>query len=117
MNDKRPRSPFAALEALREKLPAGPREPAPIQAEQAASAEFSEKVIVSRSKKGRGGKTVTLVAGVRPNAREPLAADLRKALGCGATVDGDEVVVQGDQVPRVRAFLEARGAKKIVIGS
>jgi translation initiation factor 1 len=118
--DKRPKSPFAALAALRDQLPEGPKpsgEAAGVSPLTKPSAEFAEKVIVARSKKGRGGKTVTLVTGVLAKARDGLASDLRKALGCGATVDGEEIVVQGDQVPRVRTFLEARGARKVIVGS
>ena len=111
---QKPSSPFAALAALRDQLPQGP--PTPVSPA-AVSKEFADKVIVSRSKKGRGGKTVTLVVGVRREAREALAVELRRALGCGATVDGEEIVVQGDQVPRVRALLEARGARKVIVGS
>jgi translation initiation factor 1 len=111
-------SPFAALAALRDDLPQGPTpeaasEPAP------ASDTFDGKVVVSRSKKGRGGKTVTTIAGVRgdESSLEALAHDLRKALGCGATVDDAMIVVQGDQVTRVRGFLEARGARRVIVGS
>ena len=107
------KSPFAALAVLREGLPAGP-----VRAveERPANTQFADKVIVARSKKGRGGKVVTTITGVRTSV-DALAQDLKKALGCGATVEEGVVVVQGDQTARVRAFLEARGARKLVIGS
>src|SRR5262249_53604630 len=55
------------------------------------------KITLSRERKGHGGKTVTVVAGLRLDARrlERVARALRRALGAGATVDGDLVVVQG----------------------
>jgi translation initiation factor 1 len=111
-------SPFAALAALRDSLPEGPRKETPKEPEPANTA-FADKVVVARSKKGRGGKVVTTITGVRGDARalETMAHDLRKALGCGATVEDAVIVVQGDQAARVRTFLEARGARRVIIGS
>ena len=65
---------------------------------------------------GQPIEVVTTVTGVR-SALDALAHDLKKALGCGATVEDGVLVVQGDQTARVRAFLEARGARKVIIGS
>ncbi len=119
-------SPFAALASLRASLPAGQAPPAPATPASPASSPpaaspasaLGDKLVVSRSKKGRGGKTVTTIAGVaNAAAREALAVELRRALGCGASVDDALVVVQGDQVARVRAHLEARGVRKVVVGS
>jgi len=77
------------------------------------------KLTVSRERKGHGGKTATVVSGLGLPARDldGMARALRRALGCGASVDGDRLVVQGDQVPRVQAWLGARGARRIVVGS
>ena len=69
-------------------------------------------------KKGHGGKTVTVVQGVLPAARDQISSALKKSLGCGSrTNDDGDIVVQGDLLQRVIAFLEAAGAKKIVRGS
>lgn len=77
------------------------------------------KVVVGRERKGHGGKTATVVAGLGLPARDldRLARALRRALGCGATVDGDLLVVQGDQATRVQAWLAAQGARRIVLGN
>jgi translation initiation factor 1 len=77
------------------------------------------KIVLRREKKGRGGKTATLVEGIKrpPSALERIARDLRKALGCGASVEGDTIVVQGDMAARIEPWLVARGAKKVVIGN
>ncbi len=108
------RSPFASLEALKAALPAG--EPARV-AEKAAVHPFEAKVVVARSRKGRGGKTVAIVTGVKEAARESVCRDLKKALGCGAMIEDAAIVVQGDVSDRVRAWLEAQGARRIVMGS
>jgi translation initiation factor 1 len=64
-----------------------------------------------RDRKGRGGKTVTLVAGLRgaPAELAQLAGDLKRACGAGGTLRGDVVELQGDVRERVRAELERRG--------
>ena len=77
------------------------------------------KIVLRREKKGRGGKTATVVEGIKrpPSALERIARDLRKMLGCGASVEGDTIVVQGDMAARIEPWLVARGAKKVVIGN
>jgi translation initiation factor 1 len=117
--DKKPasKSPFAALEALRDALPKGPEPKPATLTREAAAAQFDEKVVLSRSKKGRGGKLVTTIAGVRADARESIARDIRVAVGCGASVEDELIVVQGDQHARLKGFLEARGVRKVIIGS
>jgi translation initiation factor 1 len=76
------------------------------------------KIVLRRERKGRGGKTATVVEGITrpPSALERIARELRRALGCGATVDGDTIVVQGDMAARIEPWLVARGARKVVIG-
>ena len=88
-----PRSPFSSLAALRGELPAGPvKEPlkeaaATIELDPVA-ALLARKLVVRRERKGRGGKTVTLVqfpSGAQPDAAlEALAGELRKSLGTSA---------------------------------
>jgi translation initiation factor 1 len=62
-------------------------------------------------KKGRGGKTVTVIFGLPNN--EPflktLCGELKKACGCGGAITEDGVELQGELRDRVRAHLEKRG--------
>lgn len=114
MSDKK--SPFASLEALKASVPAG--EAARGEAKAPPKDDpFEAKVVIARSRKGRGGKTVTIVSGVKAAVREAMSRDLKKALGCGATIEDDAIVVLGDVADRVRTFVEARGARRVVIGS
>ncbi len=114
-------NPFAALAALKSALPPGE---APADPEAAASdndgpteSTFAPKVIVSRQSKGRGGKTVTVIRGVLLTGKpmKQFVKALRKDLGAAGYLDGEDVVVSGDQTSRVEAFLRARGAKKIIL--
>jgi translation initiation factor 1 len=77
------------------------------------------KIVVRREKKGRGGKTATVVEGIKrpPSALEAIARELKRALGCGASIDRDRIVVQGDMAARIEPWLVVRGAKKVVIGN
>src|SRR5688500_18643320 len=51
------------------------------------------KIIVRHERKGRAGKTVTLVQKLEapPEALQKLAEKLRKSLGCGGQVEGQEI--------------------------
>ena len=79
----------------------------------------SGKLVVRRERKGRGGKTATMVTGLtlKPKELDALAKELKRALGCGATVDGPTIVVGGDLTERVAQWLQQHGAKRVVIGN
>jgi translation initiation factor 1 len=64
-----------------------------------------------RDRKGRGGKTVTLVAGLSgtPAALNALASDLKRLCGTGGTVRGAIIEIQGDVRQRIKRELERRG--------
>ncbi len=62
-------------------------------------------------KKGRGGKTVTVVYDLPANDDflKELSQTLKRACGTGGAVAGDTIELQGDQRDRVRAFLQGLG--------
>ena len=62
-------------------------------------------------KKGRGGKTVTVVFGLPNNAvfLTELNRDLKRACGVGGAVTDDGVTLQGDVREKIRTLLSARG--------
>ena len=100
---------FASLQM--DGLPAGPSS---VQPELAPPIAVKlGRVVLRREKAHRGGKTVLLVDGFGDQhteaAIEALGKRLRSGCGCGGTVRGRVVEVQGDQPSRVRAFLEAEG--------
>jgi translation initiation factor 1 len=67
--------------------------------------------VLRLEKKGRGGKSVTVVANLPRNAAflGALAADLKKACGTGGTATEETVEIQGDQRERLRPLLAAKG--------
>jgi translation initiation factor 1 len=64
-----------------------------------------------RDRKGRGGKTVTLVAGVPGSQADltALASDLKRLCGTGGTLRGEVIEIQGDVRERIKPELERRG--------
>ena len=62
-------------------------------------------------KAGRGGKTVTVVAGLPRNATflKNLCAELKRACGSGGAVGDGTVEIQGEARDRVRAHLRGKG--------
>jgi translation initiation factor 1 len=62
-------------------------------------------------KKGRGGKTVTVVYDLPDNATflKELAQELKRACGTGGAVAQNTVELQGDLRDRVREYLNNKG--------
>jgi translation initiation factor 1 len=76
------------------------------------------QVRLLRDRKSRGGKTVTLIAGLTgsPAAIGDLASDLKRLCGTGGTVRGDLVEIQGDFRERLKVELERRGYTVKIVG-
>lgn len=113
-------NPFGALAALRGALPQGAdAEPAPTAGPSGSAAALSGKIVVRREKKGRGGKTATLIEGValRGAALEAFGREMRQSLGTGGGIEGEAIVISGDQVERAIHWLRARGATRLVAGN
>lgn len=103
-------NPFAALGGL--DLPPGP-ELAPEPAEAAAKPSRKGRVVLRRETAQRGGKTVVVIHDFAPAIGameiEELSRLLRKKCGCGGSVQGREIEIQGDQPGRIREILELEG--------
>ena len=68
-------------------------------------------VRVGRETKGRGGKGVTVITGLRLSAAEleAIAGELKRRCGCGGTVKEGVIEIQGDQRDTIVAAQRARG--------
>jgi translation initiation factor 1 len=68
-------------------------------------------VRILRDRKGRGGKTVTLIAGLSgtQEALTQLTSELKRMCGTGGTLRGDVVEIQGDFRERLQTELTRRG--------
>jgi translation initiation factor 1 len=112
------RSPFNAafsgLATLRGALPSreGPQPPG------AAPPKGPSRAVVRYERKGRGGKEATVVEqlALSPRERAEWLLAMKQALGCGGMLEGEALVLQGDQRSRVRTWLTARGVCRISVG-
>ncbi len=73
---------------------------------------------VKRDRKGRAGKTVTVVYGLQhnPATLKALLKTLQSACGTGGTLKEHEIEVQGDQRDRVAEKLQELGYKVKLVG-
>lgn len=71
-----------------------------------------------RDRKGRGGKVVTLIAGVRgaPAQLDELATTLKRQCGTGGAVKDGQIEIQGDHRDRLAVILADLGYKVKVAG-
>ena len=68
-------------------------------------------VRVQRSRGGRGGKTVTIIAGLDLNDIDlrKLLKKLKTKCGTGGTVKAENIELQGDQIQSAMEFLKKNG--------
>jgi translation initiation factor 1 len=102
-----------AFGALKERLAELPRGREPV----AAKPKGPARAVVRLERKGRGGKEVTAVEQLglgRAQLDEWLQA-LKSGLGCGGAVEGDTLVLQGDQRKRLPRLLEERGVRRVTV--
>jgi translation initiation factor 1 len=68
---------------------------------------------IKRDRKGRAGKTVTVVYGLQhtPATFKELLTVLKESCGAGGAVKDNELEIQGDQREKVAARLQALGYK------
>lgn len=93
-------TPFDKLSAAG--LPAGPDRPLK-----------RGRVVLRRETAHRGGKTVVVIHEFGPQITAEqiaaLARRLKQSCGCGGTIKGRTIEIQGDQPGQIRALLEAEG--------
>lgn len=70
-----------------------------------------QQVRVQTSRKGRGGKTVTVISGFqhKPETLAALAKQLKAQCGTGGTVKDDTIEIQGDHTQKLVELLVAKG--------
>jgi uncharacterized repeat protein (TIGR03833 family) len=101
-------NPFSQLASLPVKLaaPSNPMPSAPAVKPQPVRAIPGNKVRLRLETTGRSGKAVTRIEGIPTEHLELIASKLRKALGCGATVEGGDLLLIGSLVERARQWFD-----------
>ena len=85
----------------------------------AATTPKSDGIVrLMRDRKGRGGKTVTVITGLPDNNTviSTLAQQLKKLCGSGGTVKEGTIEIQGDHCEKVQAKLVELGYKVKRVG-
>jgi translation initiation factor 1 len=110
-------NPFAVLAPLREQLPEGPPPPPSPESEPPAAARGPARAVVRYQRKGRGGKEATIVEqlGLDAAQLDEWCRELKRALGCGGHVEGEQLVFGGDQRARLPALLERKGVRRVTV--
>lgn len=95
-------------------LPSGPEDFGPEQ-EDTALAQPRLDIYIER--KGRGGKTATLITGWVCTHEQLLqiASRLKQRLGAGGSARGGEILIQGDRRASILECLTAMGYKARII--
>ena len=85
----------------------------------AATCTCQKQAIVSRNRivrlqrqvKGRNGKPITLVSGLALASAElkNLATELKNKCGVGGSIEGQDILIQGDKRNRLKELLESKG--------
>ncbi|MDZ4839780.1 MAG: translation initiation factor [Bacteroidota bacterium] len=70
-----------------------------------------EKLILTKSNKGRSGKTASIISGFTWSTEdiELLCTQLKVKCGAGGTVKANEIIIQGDIMDRLKNYLESLG--------
>lgn len=123
---------FAAAGIKASDAPKAPEEPVaevPEPGPEAAPIDLRQvpKLVVRRVRKGRGGHTVTIVEGFgledvalgidEEGGLHGLARDMKRSLGCAATVAEVSIVLHGDVQSRAVDWLEKRGVRRVIRGN
>ena len=115
-------NPFAAAldpdGAQNEALKAREQEGKPAAAPSWSLEREAPTLTMRREHKGRGGREVTLVEGIKQASsaeRKALARALGKRLGCGASAEASgALLLQGDQRERLPEVLLELGAARVL---
>ena len=103
--------PFDALKSLMGTLPDGP-ENTPAGKEKALRSAAAQTVTLYYERKGRGGKEATIIVcpdTMTDDETAELGAALKKAIGTGGSIRGNEILLQGDRREALRKRLAAMG--------
>ena len=77
-----------------------------------------QTAVLRREKKGRGGKTVTLIQNLQltPEDMTALAKQIKQACGAGGAVKDDQIEIQGDHREKIADLLSKLGYKTKLAG-
>ena len=104
---------LASLSGLPEGEPEASPTPQPDGSTTSQTHNQKSPLHVLIEKKGRGGKTATIIEGFEISDEEidDIAQTLKKKLGTGGSARGGEILIQGDRKADVLRLLKGMGFK------
>lgn len=109
-------NPFAQLKDLRDTLPSRTAQVRPEDFPEQPPSGGPERAVLKLETRREGEVTVVEGLGLpAPEAQAWLEA-LRRGLGCAGTLEGERLVLRGDQRFKVPDLLLRRGVKRVVHG-
>ena len=81
------------------------------RADEAAAGSTSGHIYLQRESKGRAGKPITSIKGLPLNQKDmkALAKKLKAKCGVGGTIEGEVIIIQGDQREKLKVELANQG--------
>src|SRR5687768_15615964 len=75
------------------------------------------RAVVRMERTGRSGKEATVVEqlGLAPAELDAWLKALKAALGCGGSIEGESLMLQGDHRKRLPDVLKERGVRKVIV--
>jgi translation initiation factor 1 len=70
-----------------------------------------KRVVLRLERKGHGGKEMTRIEKLTLTSTllEQWLKEIKQSLGCGGVIDGEDLLIQGDQRDRLSAFFTKKG--------
>ena len=112
-DEKKPfHNPFEKLGSLRSSLPQGRAQ------EEIAQRKPPARAVVRMERAGRRGKEVTVIEQLElpVEQRDVWLKELKASLGCGGSIEGVALVLQGDHRERCAKWLAKKGVKRVSVG-
>lgn len=75
----------------------------------------AQNIKIQREKKGRGGKTVTVVYGMSGDLKA-IQKELQRHCGTGGSSKNGTIEIQGDHGPKIKNYLDSKGIKAKLAG-
>lgn len=109
---------FADVDILKIQVVKKEPQDMPVKVDEPILAKLKKgRVSLCREKAGRGGKTVTVLMGIENiEERRALLRTMQKRNGCGGTVKGESIEIQGDKRDEIANTLRAIGYHVVLIG-